>query len=761
MRDQLPSVGNETISLAEVQKLRALMQQMQVMEQQDVFDEDEGIDLRYYWLVVTQYKWKIIALASIVTLLVSLYVYSMTPIYSSSAALLIENKQNKVLAIEDVYAMDTSRSEYLQTQFEILKSPDLARRVIKKLKLGEYPEFAQQPADASAKKSSFWDEWFGETFVDTPQLSKEEADRLKQADEDRLVGLFLARLNIKPRPKTQLVDISFEAADPKLARVVVSQLGNEFIDSGMEAHMESTRKAVDWLSSRLQSLKDKLTTAEINLQQFLSREHLVDLEGVLTLVGKEIDQNSERLTEARQARLEAESIYNKIRQGAGIELIPEAAQNQNIQYLKQKKADITSKVSELAQHYGKGHPMMLAAQSELKEIENQFNKEIKVVAHAIKNRYEIAKTNEDAIAASIDSNKQQVLDIGRKQTQYLELQREVESSRNLYQTFVNRFKEASEVVEIDAGNVRFINQASNPSAPIKPRKSLIIASTFVVMLMFGIGLVLLLDFLDSTLKEPDDVEKKLARPFLGVVPLVLDLEVEKVSRLVVDQPRGSFAEAIRTIRTGLVLSALDSPKHVWMITSSFQGEGKSTLAMNMALAIAQLEGQGRVLLIDADLRRPVLHKRFNLPTHSKGMSHVLAMNAEIDECLYPITGLHLDVLPAGITPPNPLELLSSRAFSLLLETLGQRYSVIIIDAPPVHAVSDAQWLAQHARSVIYVAKAETTSVQAIKKGIKSLEASGTPLAGVVLTQLDVDKSVRYGKGDYSGYYYYQSAYNDD
>lgn len=728
--------------------------------------EEDTIDLRHYWQIIAQFKWRILLLAMTVTALVTLMVFNMDKIYQSTATLLVEGKQNKLLSIEDMYAMDTSRSEYFLTQFEILKSPDLVRRVIRQMKLADNPEFKAK--DDEAGEIPFWKEWLN----NLPAISGDEEDKQDSeiaarnaADraEEQLITAFLARLTVKPRLKTQLVDVSFDARDPKLARDVVNALGETFIDSGLESRMEATRKAADWLSSRLESLREKLAASENNLQDFLSKENLVDLEGVLTLTGKEIEVNSQRLAIARQARIEAESTYNKIRAGSG-ELLADVYLDPGVQALKAKEAEMMRKLSDLSQHYGPEHPTMIAAQSELVSIQASLKKQISIITSGIKNRYEIARANEQAIIAGVEGNKSQVQVIGRKQTRLRELQREVESNRNLYETFFTRFKEASEAAEIGAANVRFIDRASQPLEPIKPKKKLIIGLTFVGMLFLGVLLAFLLDYLDATIKSPEDVSKKLDKPFLGIVPLLQGFkdQPEALGKMVVAEPRSVFAESIRTVRTGLVLSGLDSDQHVWMVTSSFPGEGKSTLAMNMAESLALLGGEGhKVLLIEADLRRPTFAKRFKLPPRSPGLSHVLALNAKLDECLYPVDDLPMDILPAGMTPPNPLELLASKAFGNLLDELEKRYSMILIDSPPVHAVSDAQMLAQHVRSVIYVVKADTTPVQAIRNGLKIVERFGAPLAGIVLTQLDVKKSKKYGQGDYDGYYYYQSAYTDE
>ena len=286
-----------------------------------------------------------------------------------------------------------------------------------------------------------------------------------------------------------MVDISFEAKDPELAREVAETLGNTFIESSLSGRMDETRKAADWLSERLKSLKETLITSENQLQEYLRKEHLVDLEGVLTLAKGEIEGNAERLAEARKNRMEAESLYNKIRNIGGslyknVEVVPEVFADPIVAGLVEKESELRRRLTELTQRYGSEYPALIAARSELDTVESQLKKQIDSAVSGIKSHYEVALANERAIAGSVKSNKAQVQDIGNKQTQLGQLQREVESNRNIYEMFFTRYKEASEAASMKASNISFVDHANHPFEPIKPKKILIILSAFVATLMF-------------------------------------------------------------------------------------------------------------------------------------------------------------------------------------------------------------------------------------------------------------------------------------
>jgi succinoglycan biosynthesis transport protein ExoP len=642
--------------------------------------QDDTIDLRHYWRVLMRFKWGIIGLAIAVTLAAVFFVSAMRPVYKASVTLLIEQKQGKTLtSLDDVYGADITGKEYLQTQFEILKSRELAARVVTDLNIAEHPDYIVK-ADTENADKSWWQ------LIDWKQyLPAGHEQNPIRTEEEKFVALvdeFMLHLSIEPIRQTQLVKINFESYDRALTSRVANEIAKAYINSQMEARVTLTQNAADWLSTRLGALKSNLEISEKKLQAYREQNNLVEngnKTGVLGLSAEQLTQINQQVTKAQ------------------------------------------FKISEISQRYGEKHPALIQAKLELGEAQRAFN---------------------EAKDASIE--------LSRKEFKFQELQREVQTNRNLYDTFFTRIKQANDSLELQTANARIVDSAVTPSSPFKPRKALLVSLALVLSLMFGALLAFMLDYLDSTFKGAEDVEDKLGVSMLGMVPLVKQKKKEAAGLLFLDDNQKNYAEAMRTVRTSVVLSGIDKPHRTIMVTSSVPSEGKSTSAINLAVAIGQME---RVLLIDADMRKPTIAKVLNLPPNSPGLSNLVAGTATLDDCILHMEDANIDVLTSGLIPPNPSELLSSHKFAELLRKFAQEYDRVIIDSPPTLLVSDALLMSKVVDAVVYVIRSDITTHQTVRTGVNRLLAVKAPIIGVILNKVNMKKAAQY-YGAYSSYYAY-------
>lgn len=718
---------------------------------------NDEIDLLQLWQTIWRRKWSILTLTLVVAMLAALVALSMTPIFKASSTLLIEQKTAKAVSIEDIYGLEGGSSEYLQTQFELLKSRDLAERVVRELNLIAHPEFdpRQQPEPLIDLSGLFANldvrKWLPMT---TPEDLEESAEMTEAEIFDEVVKAFMQRTTISPVMKTQLVKVGVEMADPRMAAQAANTLARGYIESQLEAKMDMTEMATTWMNERLSGLKTKLDESERRLQAFREAENLIDLEGVTTVAGGELSDTGDRLIDARRNRAEAESQYRQVasmRNGGWRRLasVPAVMSNPLIQEFKADEGRARSKVEELSRHYGPKHPKMVSARSELRSATANLRSQVEQVVASIEREYQLASANERSLQGSFNENKEQIQDIKRKEFKLRELQREVDGNRSLYDTFMTRLRETSATSDFEAVNARIVDPAVVPEDPVKPKKKLIVAIAALLAGMMVVGIVLLLEFLNNTFKSTEDVETKLNLPVLGILPLVKGRTPGAIANIFKTGIDKSFTESIRTIRTGVVLSGIDNPHKVLVVTSSIPGEGKSSVAANLAAAMAQME---KVVLIDADMRRPTLAKSFDFPVGTPGLANLVAGTARMKDCIK-VMDDNLCVIPAGTVPPNPLELLSSKHFTRVLEILEARFDRIVVDSPPTQAVSDALVLSTHANAVIYVIKSEATTIPQAKRGIGQLLQNNAPVTGVVLNQVDIAKAKRQGYS-YGGYYDY-------
>ncbi|MBB1297206.1 polysaccharide biosynthesis tyrosine autokinase [Pseudoalteromonas distincta] len=718
------------------------------------FSNEEIIDLRTYLKVIARTKWKVLSFAIVITLLSIMISLTLIPKYTATATLLIEAEAAKAVSFEEIYGLDTNQKEYYLTQFEVMKSDSVAREVIKKLHLDSYDDFIGKPSVMGEAKS-----YIKNVF---PFLNKNEerylsAEEIAERDMLILLSVFKSKLSISPIRKTQLVNISFESSNPKLAALVANTVGEVYIDNQMRAKMGITQQASNWLNSRLSQLRIQLDGSEERLQDFREDQHLIDIEGIAGLVTQELEQISAQLIEARNEKNKLESINRVITEygNNNLELLgsmPEITSHNVIQNVKRDVVTVERKLSELSEVYGPKHPKIISASAELVTVKNNLNKQIKDLITGIEKELNRVTRTVNALENDLSNIRARYQDITRKETQYNQLKREVETNRNIFNTFLSRSKETEVTSDFTSAAARFTDRAYAPSIPSKPNKKLIVILTFVASFIFAIVMSFIFDALNDTVKTKPDVESKLAQRMLGLIPQV---KIPKKSVLpmhaYLDETYRRFAESVRTFRTSLLLTQLDKQHKIIAVTSTAPGEGKTTTSSNLAISLAQM---GKVLLIDGDLRKPTIAKRFEIPVYHPGLTNLIVGTEELSECVHIDEKSGVVIMPSGQIPSNPLELLSNIKFAQLIEHLKSQYDHIIIDTPPTQAVSDALVIAQSADSVIYVVKSDVTRIKPIKAGLERLFEVKAHVAGVVLNQVDMNKSNdehSYGYYDYHDY----------
>ena len=743
-------------------------------------EEKDTIDLLKLWRVIWRAKWNIGWLVVLSSVLAIAVVSLIKPQYVGSATLLINEKNPPLMSFQQVKDSSTNSTDYLQTQQALLQSRDLAERAVRKLNLTTHPvtDPRQQPKSWFTPRKWLAElnsgQWLpGLAFLTPVQPALTEQDVFNQVTQN-----LMLHTSIKFVGKSQLLEVEVELPDPTLAAAVANALAQGFIDSQLDTSVKSSQTTTSWMNTRLIELRDNLRRAENKLQGYREEQGLVDVGGVATISANELEMTGNRMIDARRNRAEAESQFRQAKALSNGDLsklssVPAVLTNPLVQQFQGELAKAQAKVEELSDRYGPKHPALVSARSELRAATTSLRLQVQQVIAGIERQYQLAVASEQSLQGSFNTNKSQIQDISRKEFQLREFQREVDSSRALYETFITRLKETAATSDMDSTKVRIVDPAIVPLEPSKPRKTLIVAIVAVLAAVIGVALAFLFDALSNTFKTDETIESALNTPVLSVVPLVTKKSRRQLARLFDDNDHPRFSETIRNLRTWLMLQSNERPAQVVLITSTVAGEGKSTIANNLACSLTPLE---RVLLIDADLRQPTLSLNFDFPADSPGLANVIAGTARLEDCIRTVG--NLDMLPAGNISPSSLDmfssprlngpgdrrsksrqppaqdLLSSPRVARMLEALKTRYRHIIIDSPPAEMVSDALLLAKHSDAVIYVVKAESTPVSQVQKGLAMLQQSHVPVFGSVLNQVDLRKARKYGYSHSETFYDY-------
>jgi polysaccharide biosynthesis transport protein len=712
-----------------------------------------------YWRLLLKRKWTILSCVVVITVLVAVHSFRAVKLYDAFGRIAINHPNTDALGFKQTAeSYDDDDYTGLDTQAQILESDAIALKVIKNLHLDQDPRFTGMPVQTAS----------GGIPVGSAGLSA--------AEENGLLGAIHGGLAVKVVPRTRILELHYVSTNPTLSAQIVNEVANAYIEQNFQAKFESTVHTSEWLSKQLSDLQLKVETSQQRLIDYQKEHGIVGVDEKQNVTITKLDQLGKELTEAEMDRIQKESLYRMSLDGKP-ELLPRGTSSNDtaLENLKTQRAALEAQLAALAPQFGSNYPKVKELRTQLQALQDAIKTELASGAERFKTTYEAALEREKLLREAFEGQKQEANQLNESAIQYNLLRRDFESNKQLYDGLLQRLKEAGVSAGLRSSNVQIIDKARVPMGPSQPNIPRNITTGFFLSLVGGIGLAFLLEMLDNSVRSPDQVELVAGLPTLGMIPSGVRMNngyglalkplrsgsqilpqqdsVETISYL---RPQSQSAEAYRTLRTSILLSSWGAPPKVLLVTSPLAQEGKTTTSVNTAIVLAQRGA--RVLLVDADLRRPSIHKAFGLP-QTPGLSEFLTGN--IPEC--PITpwaqfpNLHL--LPSGGSPPHPAELLGSALMNSTLVEWRKQFDHIVIDTPPALSVTDAVLLSVQADSVMLVIRSGQTTKQALRRARQLLAYVNSKVMGVVVNAMDLNASDYYYYYGYYGKkygYYYKS-----
>jgi capsular exopolysaccharide synthesis family protein len=680
--------------------------------------------------------------------------YSAVKLYQAQARLLIEDERSTAVPglQSDQNQFYEDPEPYYQTQYKILKGRDLMRRVVHKLHLETVPEFngtKPAPPTPTSLLSDLATRMMGYFRTPPPAVVPETPKVDETADESALVGGFIGRVGVEPVRGTHLVDVTFISEEPKFSADAVNTLIDEYVTENLEVKLRSTQGMLDWLGTELATQQKRVEDSERGLAEYREKENALSLDDKQNIVLSRLNQLNDTATHARSVRVQKESLYNQVKAiaaGTNPDAIPIIAGNAGVQTARTKLGELQRQKVQLLERYADKHPQVININAQLQDAQKQLDLAIEGAVQSVRNEYETAAIEERTFAKNLEGAKSEATDLNRKGIGYGVMEREAKSNREVYQSLLTREKELRVSANSRTNNVRVVDRAEVPRGPMTPGGRRTWLMSAVIGLVLAIGVALGLDYMNDTIKTPEDITRRLKLPFLGLVPAVRG---DKHPLLASSHVPHDFGESFRSLRTSLISKYPDEGTKIIIVTSAQPLEGKTTTAANIAMALAY--GGSRVLLVDADMRRPGLHRPLRL-TNERGLSQVLTGQARVRDVIQRTVDPNLLAITAGRTPPNPSELLSSERMKTLLTNLAHGpFNWIVIDTPPVLAVTDAVILAPMVNGVTFVIGAEMTRRRLAERAIEIVMQSRPRYAAVVLNKVNFAKNKYY----YSRYYGHQ------
>jgi polysaccharide biosynthesis transport protein len=762
---------DDKIQMFEPGPLGPEQRRAQLLKSYPAEEIEEEPDLRAYWRILLKRRWTVLSVLFVTFTVALIATVREKPVYRAEAMLEIEQENPNIVTVKEIFQLSSVSEKYLNTQYKILQSDSLAQAVVKKLHLDQVKEFNPP------KRGWPWEMKKQDATADPERPTD-------AAHEQAVLAAFKARVNITPVPQSRLVTVSFDSQNPKLAAKVVNTLVGSYIQQNLEAHWQASQQASSWLSQQLDGLKIKLEKSEDNLQRYAQANGLLFLESSQgqneNIVNQRLRQLQDELTQVQADLYQKESLY-RLAQAGDYGALPGVFDNKMMQDLTVKLAGLEQEKAQLAPNFNPSYPKMKEIQSQIDRIQSFLNQQQQQAARHIQDEYLAAQRRVALVGQAFAQQKKQANVVAGKSVEYNILKREVDSNKQLYEGLLQRLKEAGVSAGLKASNIRVVDPAVPPVSPVKPRIFLNLAVGLFVGLVCGVSMAFLQEHMDNTLKTSDDIENFLRVPALAMIPssrsaynqkngrrgplpqalmnavgVSMPLALRKGSQngwLRVDSEslqHSPLAEAFRSLRTSVLLSTAARPPRSLAFVSAEPAEGKTTICGNLAITLAQL-GK-RVLVIDADMRRPCIHKLFHVQD-SAGLVNYLTGNDEWRALVQP-SGLNgLDCLVCGPVPPNPSELLSSERMQTLIGEATADYNFVFLDSPPLLNVADGRILSTMVEGAILVVRGGTTPREIVRRAEIYISEVGGRLIGVVLNDVDLRRDGYY----YSRYDYYYSS----
>lgn len=708
-----------------------------------------------YFRVLVKRKWLVLACLVSIFSLVAIASLRMTKIYEAGGAIAI-NKPDSSLNFQNstTFSLDYYDPTELETEVRILQSDLLALDVIRELNLDRRPEFG------------------GATSTSALDLSPDPL----QSDPERaasLLGGFKGNLRIALSQNSRIIEVHYRNPDPELAASIVNTLMRTYIEDNRKARYDSTMDASTWLQGQLVDMKMKVESSQEKLVRYQKEHEILGIDEKQNITTSKLDELNKALTVAESDRMEKESFYRLMDSGdadaiayaSGSGSAGSQAATALLDTLLSKQADLKIQTADLNTQFGPAYPKLAQLNNQLKEVDQQIQGEMKKIASKVRGEYTTALRHEGLLRDALERQKQEANKLNESAIEYNMLKRDADTYRALYEGILQKLKEASVSAGLKSNNFRIVDNARPPSYPIEPNIPRNLGFSLVLGLASGIGLAFLLEGLDNTIRTTEQAQNISGLASLGMIPLgsksardgpnskrlVIASSKEAVELVTQVRPQSQMAESYRALRTSLLLSSLGAPPKVIMVTSALPQEGKTTTSINTAVVLAQ-KGV-RVLLIDADLRRPSIHKTLGMGPRS-GLSNVLTGTTTLEKAITHTAILpNLFILPAGTPPPNPAELLASANMRDVLAQLSEQYDHIVVDTPPSLSVTDAVVLSPRADAVVLVIRSGQTTKQALRRARDILAQVNAKVVGVLLNAVDLTSP------DYYYYYEYQGKYS--